>query len=138
MTYVCGSSHDCLLHVVYPVALQPQAVRLVRPLYQVLYALADEFVQLLKDHFRLLQVKRTVGELLIDNRTLQRMHAFIFKSCTTVGRSNEKYKSHRTAKLYCTWVSDLFRQRPHTVFRKDGGPPPLVASRLELWQRGVN
>jgi len=53
-THVCGSAHEALPDIVYSVAVETEAVRLVRSVYQVLDVLSYVFVQLLEHSLRLL------------------------------------------------------------------------------------
>ena len=53
-THVCGSAHEALPDIVYSVAVQTEAVRLVKPIYQVLDVLSYVFVQLLEHSLSLL------------------------------------------------------------------------------------
>ena len=58
-THVCGPTHEALPDIVYPVAVQTKAVRLVRSVYQVLDVLPYVFVQLLEHSLSLLlQVRK--------------------------------------------------------------------------------
>lgn len=53
-TYVCCLLHKGLADVIDPVLVEAQAVVALRPLHHALDILANEFVQLLEHHLRLL------------------------------------------------------------------------------------
>lgn len=57
-THVCSSAHEALPDIVYSVAVQTEAVRLVRSVYQVLDVLSYVFVQLLQHSLSLLSKVR--------------------------------------------------------------------------------